>query len=76
MATMLFLILLLFFVFDVPGLVSASIEKPKTDYETHMMLKGILKDYDPKLKPNYSGAAVEVVVDATILSISNIDEVR
>ena len=48
---------------------------PKNNDDIRMMFSGILKDYDAKLRPNYLGKPVEVTVDTTVLSISNIDEV-
>ena len=55
--------------------VSTSNPPPKNDNEIRDMLSGLLKDYDVKLRPNYLGEPVEVTVDTTVLSISNIDEV-
>ena len=50
-------------------------ELPKNDEDVRRILSGMLKNYDPKLRPNYLGEPVEVIVDTTVLSISNIDEV-
>ena len=55
---------------------STSSTPPKNDNEIRVMLSGLLKDYDVKLRPNYLGEPVEVTVDTTLLSISNIDEVN
>ena len=52
------------------------IKAPKNDDEIRLMLEGMLKNYDAKLRPNYLGRPIEVTVDATVLSISNIDEVQ
>ena len=51
-------------------------QRPTNDDEIRDMLGGILTNYDAKLRPNYLGKPVEVVVDTTVLSISNIDEVH
>ena len=52
------------------------LKAPKNDDEIRLMLEGMLKNYDAKLRPNYLGRPIEVTVDATVLSISNIDEVQ
>ena len=57
-------------------IVHVSSKAPQNDREIRDMLTGMLKDYDPKLRPNYLGSPVEVSVDATVLSISNINEVK
>lgn len=49
---------------------------PQNDLEIHDMLKVMLKNYDQKLRPNYLGKAVDVTVDATVMTISKIDEVN
>ena len=54
---------------------SSLLQAPKNDDEIRLMLAGMLKNYDVKLRPNYLGKPIEVTVDATVLSISNIDEV-
>ena len=40
------------------------------------MLREMLRDYDIRLKPNYLGKPVEVTVDATILSFTNLDAIN
>ena len=50
-------------------------EVPTSDEQVRRMLDELLKNYNPMLRPNYLGEPVKVTVDATILSISNIDEV-
>ena len=57
-------------------IVSVSSNKaPQNDREIRNMMSDMLKEYEPKLRPRYLGSAVDVSVDATVLSISNIDEV-
>ncbi|XP_057292919.1 gamma-aminobutyric acid receptor subunit beta-2-like [Hydractinia symbiolongicarpus] len=48
----------------------------KTDYEVRNMLKDMLQDYDPKLRPHYLGPPVNISVDATILSFTNLDAIN
>ena len=55
--------------------VCSSSSPPKNDEEIRLMLGSLLDNYDPMLRPDYLGQPVEVIVDATVLSISNIDEV-
>ena len=54
---------------------ACSSSSPKNDEEIRLMLGSLLDNYDPMLRPDYLGQPVEVIVDATVLSISNIDEV-
>ena len=50
--------------------------RSNSDNEVHLMLKKLLHDYDPRLRPNYFGPPVEIVVDATILSFTNLDAIN
>ena len=46
------------------------------DYDLQLIIKEMFLDYNPMLRPNYLGAATDVDVDATILAITNLDEVN
>ena len=48
----------------------------KNDGDIQQLLETMLKKYDQKVRPNYLGNAVDVAVDATVMTISKIDEVN
>lgn len=51
-------------------------EDASKDYDIQDMMKYMLRNYSRMLRPNYLGSATEVSIDATILTITNIDEVN
>ncbi|XP_066921444.1 gamma-aminobutyric acid receptor subunit beta-2-like [Clytia hemisphaerica] len=67
-----------FFIFLVTWICSiqASTKIPQNDSDIRNMMKDMLKEYDPRLRPNYLGEPVEVIVDATILSFTNLDAIN
>ena len=46
------------------------------DREIGEMLRHLLEDYDVRLKPNYLGKRVQILVDLTVLSFSNLDAIN